>query len=101
VQGGLWHSCWRFPWETSGAFEAGAIWLAGAALAAVSRTPEAALWSALMLAVLALGVCGVSVLLVWWMAGHHRERVAERLATARAAAVEPARQWHGPAAEDG
>jgi hypothetical protein len=78
------------------------IWLAGAALAYASHTPAAALRSALVLAMLALGTCGVSLPVVWWMAGHHREHVAERLATIRrAAAREQAHQRGGPASDDG
>ena len=85
-----------------GALGAGAIRLAGSALAAVSRTPEVAVWSTCVLAGLALGTCGVSVPVLRWMAGHHHERVAQRLATASAAAaVEQACQWKGPASDDG
>jgi hypothetical protein len=61
AQAGLSHPCGRFPGETYGALAAGMIWLAGAALAYASRTPEAALWSAVLLAVLALGTCGLGV----------------------------------------
>ena len=101
VQGGLTHPCGRFSGEAYGALGAGVIWLAGSALAYASRTPESAMWSMFVLAVLAPGTCGLSVPVVWWMAGHHRERMAERLATARAAdAAERARQWAEPVVED-
>jgi hypothetical protein len=102
VQGGLPHPCGRFPGEAYGSLAAGMIWLAGAALAYASRTPEAALWSALLLAVLALGTCGISAPMLWWMAGHHREWMAERLTTvSSAAARERTRQRRGPAADGG
>lgn len=101
VQGGLTHACGRFPWEAYGTLGAGAIWLAGFALPSVSRTPETAVWSTFVLGVLALGTCGVSVPVLRWMAGHHHERVAERLATASTAAAERACQWQGPASDDG
>ena len=79
-----------------GALGAGAIWLAGSALACTSRTPEEAVWSTFALAAVALGTCGVSVAVLWFMAGYHREHMAERLATARAAAAaEWARQGEG------
>ena len=102
VQGGLARPCGRFPGGAYGALGAGAIWLAGSALASASRTPEAALWSTFVLAVLALGTCGLSGPVVWWMTVHHREWMAERLITARrAAARERTRQRQGAAAEDG
>ena len=102
VQGGLTPACGRFPWAAYGALGAGAIRLAGAALASVSRTPETAGWSTFMLVGLALSTCGVSVPVLRWMAGHHHERVAQRLtAASAAAAAERACQWQGPASDDG
>jgi hypothetical protein len=99
VQGGLTHACGRFPWAAYGALSAGAIWRAGSALASVSRTPEAAMSSTCVLPGLALGTWGVSVPVLRWMAGHHHERVAQRLATASAAAAaERLYQWKRPAA---
>jgi hypothetical protein len=101
VHGVLLHGCGRFPWEMYGALGAGAIWLAGAALASASRTPEQAVWSAFVLAVLALGSCGLTVPVLWWLAGQHGDRMTERLMTARrAAARQRAREWERPAAED-
>jgi hypothetical protein len=102
VQAGLTPACGRFPGEAYGALGAGPIWLAGSVLASASRTPEAALWSTFVLAVLALGTCGLSVPVLWWMAGHHGDHLAaRRLRARRAAARERAHQWHGPAVEDG
>ena len=102
VQGGLTHACGRFPWEAYGTLGTGAIRLAGSALAAVSRTPEVAVWSTCVLAGLALGTCGVSVPVLRWMAGHHHERMAQQLAGASAAAAaDRACQRKGPALDDG
>jgi len=102
VRGGLTRPCGRFSWEAYGAFGAGTIWLAGSALAYASRTPEAALWAAFLLAVLTLATFGLSVPVVRWLADHHRRRLAERLATARrAAARAPAPQRAGPTSDDG
>ena len=97
VQAGLTHPCGRFPGEGYSALGAGTIWVAGAALTAGSRTPEAALWAAFLLAVLALGMCGISAPLLWWMTDHHRERLAARLAAAR----EPVLPRAGPTSVGG
>ena len=102
VRGGLTPACGRFPWAAYGALGAGAIRLAGAALASVSRTPETAGWSTFMLVGLALSTCGVSVPVLRWMAGHHHERMAQQLAGASAAAAaDRACQRKGPALDDG